>query len=598
MKKILCLVLSCLLVVASIPALALGIDYGSLTDQELQELIDSASEELESRQGSTAASSVTYVPVTINQSPDKYTWYMKDYVGKNVASFAYTSLGGDRLDRYGEGLLELIFITNDGIYVDIDDEDVLKQYVVTGQSIEPNTEIKLTFQKDSKGKEYSNLIDYQNIEQIVLSVKKVGMDDAVPALTAINASPDKYTCYIRDYVGRNLASCGYTSLGGDRLEAYGNGHVEFVLVTNDGSYVDIDDKDQLKLYVVTGQSIKPNTKMKMTYQKDSKGIEYSNLIDSQTIEEIELYVRKLDIKLVEAASVKPKQTADTEEATEAEDDEGAVTASKAPLDNDTHASGDFTYVLLQDGTVKITGYSGNDSSISISSEIDNYEITAIGDSVFENCTDMKSITIWADLTSIGNSAFKGCSNLKDISIPSSTTFIGDHVLEDCSSLKTVIIWGDITSIGDSAFKGCTELDDVSIPSSCKIIGESAFEGCIDLESVILWGGEIIGNSAFRGCTSLEDISIPPEVTTIGESAFEGCIDLESVILWGGETIGNSAFRGCISLVEISIPPEVTTIGDYAFEGCTSLKSVIVWGNKTSIGNDAFANCPNLKRIPK
>ena len=255
------------------------------------------------------------------------------------------------------------------------------------------------------------------------------------------------------------------------------------------------------------------------------------------------YMSTLSSILIKLSKVEATETEDAEE----------VTPSKAPLDNDTYTSGEFTYSFLQDGNVKITGYRGNGSSVSIPSEIDGYAVIAIGDSVFKACTDLKSLIIWPDLTSIGNSAFKGCSNLKDISIPSSTTFIGDHVFEDCTSLNTVIIWGDITSIGISAFRGCTELDDVSIPSSCKIIGESAFEGCVDLKSVILWGGETIGNSAFRGCTSLNDISIPSEVTTIG---------------------------------------------DYAFEGCANLESVIVWGNNTSIGTDAFANCPNLDQIPQ
>ena len=52
--------------------------------------------------------------VTIKTSPDKYTWYVKDYVGKNLASFGYTSLGGDRMDHYGEGYIELALINQSG----------------------------------------------------------------------------------------------------------------------------------------------------------------------------------------------------------------------------------------------------------------------------------------------------------------------------------------------------------------------------------------------------------------------------------------------------------------------------------------------------
>ncbi|MEE0424744.1 MAG: hypothetical protein UDM02_01790 [Blautia sp.] len=44
------------------------------------------------------------------------------------------------MDSYGSGLLELVFITPDGSYLDLD-EDTLKQYVVTAQNIVPNTEL-------------------------------------------------------------------------------------------------------------------------------------------------------------------------------------------------------------------------------------------------------------------------------------------------------------------------------------------------------------------------------------------------------------------------------------------------------------------------
>lgn len=233
--------------------------------------------------------------ITIKPSPDKYTWYIKNYVGKNCASIGYTSLGGDRLDEYGKGLISLVFVSANGSYVDFSSNETLREWVVTGQSLEPNTELKLTFDKDSNGKEYSNLIERQSYEEIVLSVKKVGdKKSEIPKLTKINESSDKYTHYISDYVGRNLANCGYVSLGGNYLAEYGKTTVKLVIVTDDGSYVDFSDKESLKQYVVTGQSIAPNAELKLVFDKDSNGNEYDNLVESQNIDEIELYVKKLN----------------------------------------------------------------------------------------------------------------------------------------------------------------------------------------------------------------------------------------------------------------------------------------------------------------
>ena len=228
--------------------------------------------------------------------------------------------------------------------------------------------------------------------------------------------------------------------------------------------------------------------------------------------------------------------------------EDQPSADAQPVDDTEHESGNFTYVIYSDETIEITDYKGNDSSVTISSEIDGYSVSRIGDSAFENCTSMKSITIWPDLIRIGSAAFKGCLSLESISISSTVMEIEDSVFEDCSQLETATIWGDITSFGDSAFKGCSSLKSISIPSSTKIIGTSAFEDCTALESVIFWGGEVIGDCAFKNCTSLSDISIPDETTTIGASAFKGCINLESVIIWNDDTgIGANAFAGCPKL---------------------------------------------------
>ena len=239
-------------------------------------------------------STETEPPVTIKNSPDKYTWYIKNYVGKNCAAFGYTSLGGDRMDSYGAGYIELDFVTPDGAFIDIHTDDDLKQYVVTGQSYAPNTELKYVFDTGTDGSESDSFVLTQNIEQIVLCVKKIGSSKKTTlGLTEITPSPDKYTWYIRDYTGRNLANCGYLSLGGDRMDQYGGGHIQFIIVADDGTYIDPQDTELLKNYVITGQSVAPNTELKFVFSTDSSGNEYDNIVQSQNIEEIELMVKPI-----------------------------------------------------------------------------------------------------------------------------------------------------------------------------------------------------------------------------------------------------------------------------------------------------------------
>lgn len=300
MKKRIAALLACLLAVMMlVPSLALEIDYGSLSDTELDDLIRAATLERGSRQ-------IVHEHAIVNASPDKYTWYVQDYVGRNAAGFGYTSLGGDRLEKYGAGYLEFIFVTQDGTLIDIEDEAMLQKYIVTGQNIAPNTEMKYIYQTDSKGNEYSNLIEFQSIHLIDLTVRRIdGTMAGAPVafeLIPITPSPDKYTHYIRNYVGKNVASFGYTSLGGDRRDEYGRGNIKLNLVADDGAYLDPENIDLLKQYIVASQDIAPNSVMRLTFLKDSDGEEYSNLVDSQTYQGITLYVHKLDISNPETPS--------------------------------------------------------------------------------------------------------------------------------------------------------------------------------------------------------------------------------------------------------------------------------------------------------
>ena len=267
------------------------IDYQSISQIDL--VVKKAS--LFTMLGQTDA---VYQATPVNQPTDRYTWFINNYVGKNLASIGYTSLGGDRFDKYGGGLIELIPMAVDGSFVDIHDSELLQQYVVIGQSAAPNTEFHIEFQKDSSGKEYSNLTEYQTIETVYLLVRKVGDSDkhvlSDKSFTIINLADDKYTWYIRDYTGLNLAAVGYTSLGGDRLDSYGGGHIEFIIDAENNEWIDIEDKELMQQFIIVEQDIIPNTQFKIAYQTDSSGKVYSNLVDYQTIEKIRIRVKRIN----------------------------------------------------------------------------------------------------------------------------------------------------------------------------------------------------------------------------------------------------------------------------------------------------------------
>lgn len=81
------------------------------------------------------------------------------------------------------------------------------------------------------------------------------------------------------------------------------------------------------------------------------------------------------------------------------------------------------------------------------------------------------------------------------------------------------------------------------------------------------------------------------------SPFRDVTDITKVVISEGVTsIGNQAFAGCKNLKSIEIPKEITSIGNYAFLGCRSLESVEIPEGVTSIGFYAFSTCTSLKSV--
>ena len=249
-------------------------------------------------------------------------------------------------------------------------------------------------------------------------------------------------------------------------------------------------------------------------------------------------------------------------------------------------------------------------------------VTSIGDSTFEGCSALVSVTIPLSVTSIGDYAFNRCRLLARLVIPSSVTSIGHRAFAYCSSLASLEIASSVTSIGDCAFRNtslasltippsvtsigdgtfydCTLLISVAIPPSVTSIGDCAFYDCRSLASLTIPSSVTrINMSTFNGCSSLVSLAIPSSVTSIRAFAFNGCSSLASLaiptsVIW----IGHHAFNGCSSLASLAIPSTVfgLEIGVGAFEGCSSLRYVILPSSVTRVRREVFEGCSSLATV--
>jgi len=81
----------------------------------------------------------------------------------------------------------------------------------------------------------------------------------------------------------------------------------------------------------------------------------------------------------------------------------------------------------------IIGFTGEPTNITIPSDINGVNVTAIGDSAFEKCQSLNSVSLPDDITKIGKRAFSR-TGLSEINIPEKIISIGDYAFSYCASL--------------------------------------------------------------------------------------------------------------------------------------------------------------------
>ena len=132
----------------------------------------------------------------------------------------------------------------------------------------------------------------------------------------------------------------------------------------------------------------------------------------------------------------------------------------------------------------------------------------------------------SDFRMDGSTLVKYRGSEKNVSVPNTVEVIGESAFEDNTNIELVVLPNSVKRIEKYAFWGCDNLDTVVLGKGLNAVEDYAFAGCKGLEQITIPSNvKSIGVQAFGDCVNLRDVSIPPETISIHETAFDGCYQL-------------------------------------------------------------------------
>lgn len=228
---------------------------------------------------------------------------------------------------------------------------------------------------------------------------------------------------------------------------------------------------------------------------------------------------------------------------------------------------------------------------------------SVGKGPFVLCDNLKTVTFEEGATQVPDTVFRGCTGLEKIVIPEGVTVIESYAFDDALRLSDVTIPSTVEKIGAGAFRKTVSLKSIVLDENIAEIGTEAFRYCDGLTSIeIKNANATLGDGALANNKVLTDVKLPANLVSMEEELFEGDIALKTVeVPETVQYIRRDVFNGCTSLETISIPESVKTLGSGAFYGCENLTEVTFADYSVKeILEDTFAECYGLKdiKLPK
>ncbi len=142
-------------------------------------------------------------------------------------------------------------------------------------------------------------------------------------------------------------------------------------------------------------------------------------------------------------------------------------------------SGEYTYVILEDNTAKITKYNGtaNVVTLDIPSSFDDVTVTVIGKEAFAGVQTITVVNFPDTIIKIEEKAFAGSSIKKAFMHRSSIAEIGAYAFSECPNLVQTDMPISLTTLGEKAYYNCGMLKVATFRGDTASIDKFAFDAC-------------------------------------------------------------------------------------------------------------------------
>lgn len=213
---------------------------------------------------------------------------------------------------------------------------------------------------------------------------------------------------------------------------------------------------------------------------------------------------------------------------------------------------------------------------------------------YSSFTSFDEYQYFTGLTSVEDNLFENWSNLQSITLPSTIKAIGTSAFRNCYKLAMIAFPDSLTSIGSYAFYGCTGLSgDLILPSSLQEVGSYAFSDCTGLNGRLVIPTETKGfyikEFAFNNCSNfVGDLVISENVNTydncFNNAGFTGSVYIACPGTAGGEY---HVYQNCKIGGNLIIQDNVKSVSGDPFKGATVGGYIYIGNSVTNISIEAF-----------